>query len=298
MPWFMGAAFIPKFNGDKSKYLEWRAQVEAMIRAQGLNDLQEVDFVLTALEGEAKQEVQLLSTGDRNTGRKILDFLQELYSKPATKAQLRSNFYNCRQRADENVKAFILRLREMFSKWSEHEAGVMGDRDNLLLDQFLIGLRKGPVRQELNRLMRRENNFTFTIACREAQALEQELEEEGEDVVSQRIRTNVSNLNTDHDQLKGQLRAELKEEIMGEMKKEIIEQIKTLSATLLEEVRTQLSSPTPIQNRTQTPPARQPRSAQSPYQWDSQGRPICQHCGAAGHIRHRCPRKFAPSQGF
>lgn len=88
MPWFMGAAWVPKFEGDKAKFAEWRTQVEAMLRAQGLNQQQQADFVLGALEGEAKRELQLIAIRDKNTGQKVLDILQRLYAKTATKAQL------------------------------------------------------------------------------------------------------------------------------------------------------------------------------------------------------------------
>lgn len=271
-----------------------------MLRAQGLNELQQADFVFNALEGEAKQEIQLLNPEEKNTGQKILNFLQGLYSKPVTKAQLRSDFYNCRQRADENVNGFALRLRGLFFRWSERDQGAAGDREELLLDQFMMGLRKGPIKRELNRITRRNNDITFGTACKEARALEQELDEEGEDILAQRVRTQTPlTPATDPDQLKGQLRTELKEELMGELKREIIEQIKTLSASVVEEVRAQLSSPKPLPSRTQTPPARPYQSAQSPsYQWDAHGRPICRLCGAAGHIQRRCPRKFAQPQDF
>lgn len=60
MPWFLGAALVPKFNGDPVKFPEWRTQVEVMLRAQGLSLQQQADFVLGALEGEAKKELQLV----------------------------------------------------------------------------------------------------------------------------------------------------------------------------------------------------------------------------------------------
>lgn len=120
-----------------------------------MNELQQVDFLLTALEGEAKREIQLVLPPDRNTGKKILDFLQNLYFKPTTKAQLRANFFNCTQQPNENINAYILRLREMFFKWQEHGDVAVDDQDDMMLDQLMVGLRKGPVKQEMNWLMRR-----------------------------------------------------------------------------------------------------------------------------------------------
>lgn len=37
LPFFMGAVWIPKFDWGKAKFVEWRAQVEAMLWAQGLS---------------------------------------------------------------------------------------------------------------------------------------------------------------------------------------------------------------------------------------------------------------------
>ena len=53
MPWFMSGPWVPKYSGEgePSKFLDWRTQIEAFIRAQGLNDEQRVDFLLSVLEG-------------------------------------------------------------------------------------------------------------------------------------------------------------------------------------------------------------------------------------------------------
>ena len=64
-----------------------------MLRVQGLSKQQQADFVLCALEEEAKRELQLIRPRDKVTGRQVLDILQRLYAKPATRAQLRAHFF-------------------------------------------------------------------------------------------------------------------------------------------------------------------------------------------------------------
>lgn len=118
-PWFMGAAWIPKFDGNRAKFGEWRVQVEAMLRVQGLNEQKQADFLLGALEGNAKRELHLVQPASKNTGVKVLQQLQTLYAKPTTKTQLRASFFNCRPRVGEAVSAYILRLREFFSRCQE-----------------------------------------------------------------------------------------------------------------------------------------------------------------------------------
>lgn len=304
MPWFMGAAFIPKFDGDITKFGQWRVQVEAMLRAQGLSPQQQADFLLGALEGNAKRELQLVSPTEKDTGQKVLRNLHSLYAQPVTKAHLRTHFFNCKQRTDEAVVDFILRLRELFFRWQECDPEGTDDGDQLLLDQLMIGLNKGPVRQELSRQWRRQDRMTFKEACKEAQALAREYQEDEEVAQSNRIVTSQVNINSER--LKSQIKAELKDELLGEIKTEIKEQLKVLSADLVAEIRTQFTAhnqqalPVPAyQRRPQSRAGRpQNRAASTPYQWDPEGRPICLACGMAGHVQRRCPQRTTRPQDF
>lgn len=177
MPWFMGGPWVPKFGGNEreAKFSEWKTVIEAFVRAQGLSVAQRVDFVLSALESDAKREVLLLPQGDRDTDINIFAALTTLYDGHQSVAQLRANFLKSRQGAEEGVGAFTLRLRELHHRWRAKEAaGAAGD-DEILRAQFAMGLRPGPVQQELQRQLRRTLGMTFTAACTEAKALEREL---------------------------------------------------------------------------------------------------------------------------
>lgn len=123
--------------------------------------------------------------------------------------------------------------------------------------------------------------------CKEARALEQELQDGEDAILSQRVtapaprHTTTTNLG----ELKDQIQVELQQGLMREMKNEIMEQIKALSANVVEEVRSQLSTrkaqpipaSRPMDHR--TPATHVPRVRRRPtgtaYQWDTQGRPIC-----------------------
>ena len=71
LPWFLGGSWVPKFSGGQGQqpFSEWRSQVETFLRAQQLNDEQRVDFVLNALQGEARREIVLLASAEKNISR-------------------------------------------------------------------------------------------------------------------------------------------------------------------------------------------------------------------------------------
>lgn len=73
VPWFLGGPWVPKFGGKDSQQplVEWRSQIEVYLRAQSLSPEQKVDFVLSALQGDARREIQLLSSTERDTDDKI-----------------------------------------------------------------------------------------------------------------------------------------------------------------------------------------------------------------------------------
>lgn len=170
----------------------------------------------------------------------------------------------------------------------------------------MVGLCTGPIKQELSRQIRRDEHMTFSAVCKEARALEHELQEGEDSILSQRITAPTPrDFIADLEALKGQIRTELQQGLMGEMK----EQMKTLSASLMEEVKAHLASREmppvshvqPVEDRVAPAPSariRQQPAVTSSYQWDAQGRPICRNCGEAGHVQRRCPRRPSGRRDF
>ncbi|XP_041967792.1 uncharacterized protein LOC121724918 [Alosa sapidissima] len=299
MPWFMGGPWIPKFSGKGggATYGEWQAQIEAFLRAQGLSGQQKLDFILSALEGEAKQEVLLAEPDKRDTDTNLFALLKTLYGKAEPVAQLRAKFFQCRQGVDEGVGAFVLRLRELHHRWRAVDPAPVGGDDEMLRAQFLMGLKPGPVQQELQRQPRRLPGLTFAETCTEAKALEKELQQEEAHV----CRTQMAQLAptataTDptwqqwKDSLKSELQQELKEQVSA-LSKNLLEEFKKLhlqdsQGEVIQRIRDAPATASSSRPR-HTRPAGEPRS----FQWDAQGRPICRDCGESGHVQRFCPRR-------
>ncbi|KAG1933728.1 interleukin-1 receptor accessory protein-like 1-A [Pimephales promelas] len=292
----MGGPWIPRFSGEKGKFSSWRSQVEAMLRAQGLTTQQGVDFLLAALDGEARRQARLFKTEEKADAKALLDALQSKYGDGGSRAQRRSRFFSCRQGQDEGVGSFILKLQELYFDWQGREP-TLEEEGEYLLDQFTLNLRPGPIQQEIHRQVRRNPQLTFAAVCTEAVALEQE-QQHGEDhtwvrrAVTPTVATSpVNTLHCNASDL-----SQLKSELQAELRKEVTEQLKGLSASIVEEIRKQIS-PTPlmasqpdippltvIPPQLPSGPTARSRPQQTPpgrgsFQWDAEGRPICRDCG-------------------
>lgn len=274
-----------------------------MLRAQPLNGQQQVDFVLSTLDGDARREAALLPDADRVDGERVIKALEKIFGDTASNAQRRVEFYKCRQQGDETASSFALRLRECHARWraADREAG--RDGDSLLRDQFVLGLRTGPVRQELQRLLRRDEDLTFQAAQKEARALEKELDGGATEAHVQVVRSRVVT-----PPAKSERRADLeepRESLRTELRNELTVQLKTLSSQIVEELRGQPFHSAPVTSnaasRTRHAPPNgssgRPGPSTRPYQWDAQGRPICLDCGEAGHVQRYCPKR-RQQQGF
>ena len=299
MPFFMGGPWLQKFNGEGSeiKLGEWKQQVTTMINLQPISDSQKADFVLGLLDGEAKREILTLEKACRDTPQKIFDVLTALYGDNVHVSTLRTQFFNCRQGPQQTLRSFSLCLRELFSRLKQREDVALGEGDILLRDQFIMGLREGPIRQELRRQVRNKPRLSFDEAKMEAMALEEELDEQWLPTTCLAMHKQVPHAASPAMDWK----KELRNEILQEVKEHVSEMTKTILAELKDNVKpTTYTPPLPLSDTHIRNPNRhgyRARAGPSKNRWDSQGRPICNHCNEPGHFSRNCSSR-PTSQGF
>ena len=286
----------------------------AMLRAQRWSDEQQCDFLLSALEGEPRREILILEQTERDTPDKIFLQLQELYGDKMSVGALRAMFYDCRQRPEESMRAYILRLRELSQRLRSREPRDRRLSDLHLRDQFVLGIREVEIQRNLRRLLRHDDTLSFEQLRTEALHLEGDgVAMWSREPVCSAVRGNLTHDNSAWQQ-------QFKTEVFNELKEQIAELKKTFREELrvgLMEVSGRPGNNQPVQrthrndNRAYNPapnqqvrrplPVSEPRHGapsnehQSPpgYQWDSRGRPICCKCGISGHIAREC-REGAP----
>lgn len=294
MPFFMGAPWVPKYKGTGSeiRLTEWKGQVQMMMRMQTLSEAQQVDFVIGALEGEAKREILLLGDRDRQAPEQIFKQLDQLYGDRVPIAVLRSHFFNCTQGSNESLQAFTLRLRELFCRLQRRDPRGLDSGDTLQRDQFILGLRRESLRQELRRQVRRNERLSFEETRREAVLYDEEQHsEEGSSLACQTVSKSVLNSVGSNEEWGKAFREQMLQEVKG--------QFQVMTQDLVKELRAEYSGRrgncAVVAAPYDVPPEWRRRGFQANHfiepqrhQWDPRGRPICRQCGNSGHMERQC----------
>lgn len=307
-PYFIGSPWVPRFKGTDSgsSYGEWKAQIKFMLSSMpSWTNIQQSDFIIGALDGEARREVVILTAEQRSTPTKIFKYLDGLYGDNTPLALLRGMFFDCRQRPGESVRAFSLRCRELFQRLKDRDADVFSEAGQVLRDQFIMGLQDPELRRELNRMIRRREVNTFEQAREEAIHVEDDRQS---NIWQPPTCAAVRGSEPPH---KTEARSDWKTELKMELLSEVRVQMKEMQRALLEELRPTVGGrlPEPTVNTRAQPQATSARSRdpqvtnsrprpQEPqpgerrgrprFQWDAQGRPICTQCQLSGHIARFC----------
>lgn len=303
MPFVMGMPWVQRFGGSGSevKLGDWQAQMETMLSFQPLSDAQKADLIMGFLDGEAKREVLTLDKTGRNTPRKIFAVLSTLYGDTTHVSVLRAQFFNCRQEPNQSLRSFSLRLRELFLRLKRKDDAGLEHIDILLRDQFIMGLREGPIRQELRRQVRKQPALSFDEVKLEALALEEEQDDKWS-VEPTCLAVNGPNPSLPKDA--NDWKQELRREILKEVKEQLTETAKMLVNELRAEMNHAPCPPVPTSRPRaySDDPSGTRQRFRAPLnnpelKWDTHGRPICIQCKEPGHIRRHCPQREAP-QGF
>lgn len=272
--------------------------METMLSFQPISDAQKADLIVGFLDGEAKREVLTFEKTCRDILQKIFSVLSALYGDSTHASVLRAQFFKCRQEPNQSLRSFSLHLRELFP-WLKHKDGTGHERGDVLLrDQFIMGLREGPVKQELRRQVRKQPALSFDEVKFEALALEGEQDENwsaGHSCLAlSRPNSSPQNSATDW-----------KQEFRREILKKVNEQLAATAKVLVNELRAEINGPSYSSVPTARPRAysddsgrvrqrfRTSSNSQN-FKWDPRGRPICNQSGEPGHIRRHCPHREAP----
>ena len=156
-------------HGDNELSIEdFIDNAKSAITSRGLPLPEQANFVLSYLEGPAKEEMKLYPKSDLTNSDKIFDLLQESFGEKRSVPQLLKAFYERRQREGETLRAFSHALRELQAKIQKKSVTKSSGQDAALRDHFAENVRDPLLRKELKKFIRTHPEISFLDTKEEA----------------------------------------------------------------------------------------------------------------------------------
>ena len=156
-------------HGDNELSIEdFIDNAKSAITSRGLPLPEQANFVLSYLEGPAKEEMKLYPKSDLTNSDKIFDLLQESFGEKRSVPQLLKAFYDRRQREGETLPAFSHALRELQAKIEKKSVTKSSGQDAALRDHFAENVRDPLLRKELKKFIRTHPEISFLDTREEA----------------------------------------------------------------------------------------------------------------------------------
>ena len=121
---------------------------------------EQVFYVLQNLEGPAKREAKLHIHKDSNA-EDIFKLLIATFSGTKSYTEAQKTFYERRQKTEESVRDFSYALNELMEKIEQIKPGSVHNRDEVLRDHFINGIRETILRRELKKSVNEKPSLTF-----------------------------------------------------------------------------------------------------------------------------------------
>lgn len=160
------------------KFIAWQGENEPSINdfidnaksgitSRGLPSSDQANFILSYLEGPAKEEIKLFPKSDLKEPEQIFGVLQESFGEKRSVSQLLKAFYDHRQQEGETLWSYFHALRDLHTKIQKKQSKT-SNYDHALRDHFVENVRDSLFRKELRKFAHTHPSISFLDTREEA----------------------------------------------------------------------------------------------------------------------------------
>ncbi|CAG2186000.1 unnamed protein product [Mytilus edulis] len=120
-----------------------------------------IDFLMQNLISPAKDEIRLRPLLERDSADKILLLIHSIYDGDDSVSQLQQLFFQRNQKDDETLQDYSLNLMEIFDQINKRYNTVLGDKDKVLKDRFIEGIKEPHLKREVKRFSYEHKTMKF-----------------------------------------------------------------------------------------------------------------------------------------
>ncbi|CAC5405564.1 unnamed protein product [Mytilus coruscus] len=120
-----------------------------------------IDFLMQNLISPAKDEIRLRPLLERDSADKILFLIHGIYDGDDSVSQLQQLFFQRNQKDDETLQDYSLNLMKIFDQINKRDNTVLGDKDKVLKDRFIEGIKEPHLKREVKRFSYEHKTMKF-----------------------------------------------------------------------------------------------------------------------------------------
>ncbi|VDI81841.1 Hypothetical predicted protein [Mytilus galloprovincialis] len=120
-----------------------------------------IDFLMQNLISPAKDEIRLRPLLERDSAAKILLLIHSIYDGDDSVSQLQQLFFQRNQKENETLQDYSLNLMKIFDQINKRDNTVLGDKDKVLKDRFIEGIKEPHLKREVKRFSYEHKTMKF-----------------------------------------------------------------------------------------------------------------------------------------
>ena len=135
---------LRKYSGRKEGEIsvdEFIDEAELLCRTRPTSDEEKVDFLISHLEGAARDELRYRTPGEKKTPQDVFDILRDVFGDKSTVIELLSEFNQCYQKKGPSLQEFSYTLMNKIDKVVKRGSKVFKERDVAIRNQFAENVR-------------------------------------------------------------------------------------------------------------------------------------------------------------
>lgn len=156
---------------------EFVEEFQQVLKTRPATTEEQVDFLISHLEGPAKDEIRYRASPEKNTPQKILTILKDAFGERATTSELMTEFYQCKQDYSETLRDFSHKLMKKLDRVLRLNNSYVTDKDKLLRNKLSENVTNTCLKRELKKIIRARPTITFTDIREEALVLARDQDE-------------------------------------------------------------------------------------------------------------------------
>lgn len=156
---------------------EFVEEFQQVLKTRPATTEEQVDFLISHLEGPAKDEIRYKASPEKNTPQKILTILKDAFGERATTSELMTEFYQCKQDYSETLRDFSHKLMKKLDRVLRLYNSYVTDKDKLLRNKLSENVTNTCLKRELKKIIRARPTITFTDIREEALVLARDQDE-------------------------------------------------------------------------------------------------------------------------